>query len=404
MKRLLLIIKNVIKSIMKGTFTKKVYKKTFQLVGKLPVDKKLIVFESFLGKQYSDNPRAIYEYMLENHPEYKMYWSIDPRFAHNFTDSNIKTVDRFSFKWLFVMARANYWILNSRKPNWIPKPKHTVYLQTWHGTPLKKLAADIDEVHMPGTTTEKYKENFKKETANWDYLISPNHYSTEIFKRAFTFKNEMLEVGYPRNDFLTNNNNEKEIAKIKSKLGLPTNKKVILYAPTWRDDEFHAKGKYKFNLKLDLDKMKQALGEDYVIIIRAHYLISDNIDISSYKGFVYDFSKHSDIRDLYLISDLLITDYSSVFFDYAILKRPILFFVYDIEKYRDTLRGFYFDFEEAAPGPLTKTTEEIIKEINNLETNNYSLPDNFQVFYDRFCSLEEGTSSKKVVERVIMKK
>ncbi|MCU9599724.1 CDP-glycerol glycerophosphotransferase family protein [Caldibacillus kokeshiiformis] len=379
--------------------TKKVYKLLFIMIGLLPARKHTIVFESFLGKQFSDNPRAIYEYMKEHYPEYKLYWSVDPRFIDNFKDKGVNIVPRLSIKWLLIMASAKYWVSNSRMPLWIPKPKHTVYLQTWHGTPLKKLAADMDDVFMPGTNIENYKRNFLKESANWDYLISPNPYSTKIFRRAFAFKKEMIESGYPRNDFLYNANNEKDILALKKKYQIPTDKKVILYAPTWRDDQYFEKGKYKFDLKLDLKQMQEQLGDQYIVLLRLHYLIANHIDVSEYKGFAFDFSHHEDIRELYMVSDLLITDYSSVFFDYANLKRPMIFFVYDIEDYRDRLRGFYFDFEEKAPGPLVKTTEEVIEEINKLEKNK-RLPRNFDEFYETFCSWEDGNATKRVVETV----
>src|SRR5690625_855963 len=180
------------------------------------------------------------------------------------------------------MTRAKYCVSNSRLPLWIPKPSKTTYLQTWHGTPLKKLAADMDEVHMPGTNTEKYKRNFIREANRWDYLISPNTYSTKIFRRAFHFQNEMLEYGYPRNDILYKKNNKQHITSLKQRLHLPKDKKVILYAPTWRDDEFYEKGKYKFKLKLDLDELQTTLGNDYIILLRMHYLIASQLNISQY--------------------------------------------------------------------------------------------------------------------------
>ncbi|MDQ0185711.1 CDP-glycerol glycerophosphotransferase [Cytobacillus kochii] len=382
---------------------KKVYRLIFKVLGMLPARKNVIVFESFLGKQYSCNPRAIYEYLKINSTGYDMYWSIDPRYEEAFKGKDLQTINRFSISWLLIMARAKYWVFNSRTPLWIPKPKNTIYLQTWHGTPLKKLAADMNEVHMPGTTTEKYKRNFLEESSRWDYLISPNQYSTEIFCRAFNFNKQIIESGYPRNDILNLGNEEDTIKRIKLKLNIPLNKKVILYAPTWRDNEYHQVGMYRFNLKLDLQSLKESLGDEYVILLRMHYLIAENIDITSYKPFVYDVSTYEDIRELYLISDLLITDYSSVFFDYANLRRPMLFYVYDIESYRDQLRGFYFDFEKYAPGPLVKETEQLIEEIKILEKNNFKLPLYFDEFYNRFCSLEEGKSSKKVVETVFGK-
>ncbi|SEP75350.1 CDP-glycerol:poly(glycerophosphate) glycerophosphotransferase [Virgibacillus subterraneus] len=379
------------------------YKYAFVVLGKLPVKQNLIMFESFLGKQYSDSPRAIYEYLLQHKPSYEMYWSVDRRQLKFFEDKNVKYVRRFSIKWLFLMARAGYWVSNSRLPLWIPKPKHTKYLQTWHGTPLKRLAADMDEVHMPGTNTIKYKQNFLKESSKWDYLVSPNAYSTEIFKRAFQFDKQMIESGYPRNDFLINSNNSETISKIKKSINLPGDKKVILYAPTWRDNQFYARGKYKFNLELDLERLKQEFEDEYIIVLRLHYLVAENLDLSGFEGFVYDLSHHEDIRELYLISDLLITDYSSVFFDYANLKRPILFYVYDIEDYRDNLRGFYFDFEEKAPGPLVRTTEEAISAIKEIDYNGFKPSETTDAFYKKFCYLEDGHASKRVVEKVFQK-
>ncbi|MBP1950586.1 CDP-glycerol glycerophosphotransferase family protein [Virgibacillus litoralis] len=392
--------KSVWLKIRRGEKLKYLYKYAFYMLGKLPARKKSVMFESFLGKQYSDSPRAIYEYMLKEYPEYNMYWSVDRRHLKYFEDKNVNYVRRFSIKWLLVMPRAGYWVSNSRLPLWIPKPNHTTYLQTWHGTPLKRLATDMDEVHMPGTNTTKYKTNFLKATNKWDYLVSPNAYSTEIFRRAFQFNKTMIESGYPRNDFLINSNNEETIQQIKKNSNLPTDKKVILYAPTWRDNQFYGRGKYKFNLEMDLDKLRDELGEDYIILLRLHYLVAENLDLTEYEGFVYDFSSHEDIRELYLISDMLITDYSSVFFDYANLKRPMMFFVYDIDDYRDNLRGFYFDFEKKAPGPLVKTTEGLLSEIKQIEQNGFIPSETTEAFYNKFCYLEDGNASKRVVNEV----
>ncbi|SEU09333.1 CDP-glycerol glycerophosphotransferase [Salinibacillus kushneri] len=389
-----------VKKIKNSRYTKIVYKMVFFLLAKLPAKKNTIVFESFSGKQYSDNPRAIYEYMRTQGIRYTMYWSADKRHINKFVGRDLNYIKRFSIKWLFIMARSKYWVINSRLPLWIPKPKHTVYLQTWHGTPLKKLGVDIGEVHMPGTSTVKYRENFEKASKKWDFLISPNAYSTDIFKQAFNFNKKLIETGYPRNDYLINNNNEEKINELKKNLDIPLNKKILLYAPTWRDNNYYSVGKYKFQMKLDINKLKKELDDEFVLILRMHYLVAEDIDISNFDGFVYNLSDYEDIRDLYLISDTLITDYSSVFFDYAILKRPIIFFVYDLEEYRDTLRGFYFDFENRAPGKLTKTTDGIIEQINNIQSGSYPLPNNYNEFYSMFCMLEDGYASKRVIERV----
>nr|WP_026575887.1 CDP-glycerol glycerophosphotransferase family protein [Bacillus sp. UNC438CL73TsuS30] len=392
----------MISSLKKLSFTKITYKWLFLFVSLFPPKENLIIFESFLGKQYSCNPRAIYEYLKNHHPEYKMVWSVDPRFEKGFIDKKVPYAIRFSFKWLFLMARAKFWVTNSRMPLWIPKPKNTIYLQTWHGTPLKKLANDMREVLMPGTTTEKYKQNFYIESRNWDYLISPNGYSTEIFKRAFQFDKEVIESGYPRNDIFYKQERYQIAREFKQIHGIPDDKKIILYAPTWRDNQYYQIGKYKFELHLDLDKLNKELGNEYIIILRMHYLVAENFNLESYKGFAYDFSKHEDIQELYLISDLLITDYSSVFFDYANLKRPMIFFTYDLDEYKEDIRGFYFDFEKKAPGPLVKTTDEVIIAIKNMGKDQIST-EKFNEFYQRFCYLEDGYAAERVVKEVILK-
>ena len=178
------------------------------------------------------------------------------------------------------------------------------------------------------------------------------------------------------------------------------NKKIILYAPTWRDDEFYEKGQYKFSLRLNLDKLKESLGEEYILLVRTHYFIADKLDLSDYKGFAVDVSRYDDIAELYLISDILITDYSSVFFDFANLRRPILFYTYDLDKYQNMLRGFYIDIHTEVPGPLVFTTEEIIDKIKNIDKLNEEYKERYDEFYERFCSIDDGNASKRIVEKV----
>lgn len=381
----------------------KSFKGIFNTMTMLPKINNLIVFESFNGRQYSDNPRAIYEHMKLNHPEYRMVWSVDKRHKRQFEGLDLDIATRFSLKWLFLLPRSKYWVTNSRFPLWFQKSKRTIYLQTWHGTPLKKLGVDIEDVKMPGTNTESYHKNFLRESKKWDYLISPNEYSSRIFKNAFHFNNTMLETGYPRNDILVTGNNEQFIKKLKTEAKLPLNKKIILYAPTWRDDQHHNKGSYKFDMKLDIKRMKETLGEDHILLLRYHYLVNEKVDLTAFEGFAYDFTTYPDIRDLYLISDVLVTDYSSVFFDYSILKKPIIFYVYDIDNYRDHLRGFYFDLELNSPGPLLKTSEEVLEELVSLNKKGYNVSEKLLAFNNNYAYLEDGKASERVVNEVFRK-
>lgn len=376
------------------------YPVVFRRAGKLP-RKKTVFFESFFGQQFSDNPRAIYEYMKENLPDYRLVWNVKKGYEEVFRKEKVPYVIKYSYKGLWQWARAKYWVTNSRWPLWLPKPKNTVYVQTWHGTPLKTLGADMELMTMPGMTLERYRKEFTEETRKWDYCVAPNDYSSKIFQRAFELQGKMIHSGYPRNDLLYQKNSASEIMKIKKKLGIPQDKKVILYAPTWRDNEYAKIDHYTFDVKMDLALMKEKFGESAVLLMRMHYLIAEKMDLGGHEGFAKDVSGYEDIRELLLIADCLITDYSSVFFDYANLKRPIVFFAYDLDDYANEIRGFYFNFEKEAPGPIVKDMEHLLPAVYDA-LNNPS-PDPYPDFYNKFCGWEDGHSSERVV-RTFLKK
>ncbi len=363
---------------------------------KMKVKENVVLFESFFGKNYSDSPKYIYEYLAKNYGKnYKLVWVIDKEgtkipYKH-------KEIKRYGILYSYYMARASYFVLNTRQPSWYIKRKKTTFLETWHGTPLKKLVFDQEEVTA---ASPLYKEQFYRQDKKWDYLIAANQFSSETFRRCFMYPNKMLEYGYPRNDIMHAENREEIAENLRRKLGIPEGKKTILYAPTWRDDEFYGSGQYKFTLKLDLPKMKAALGKEYVILLRTHYYIADSIDVTGVEDFAMNFSKYDDISELYLISDICITDYSSVFFDYANLRRPMLFFTYDLDKYRDVLRGFYIDMFTEVPGPLLFTTEEVIQAIQNIEAIKKKYEKRYDEFYERFCSWEDGHASENCVKEV----
>ncbi|MDD3172357.1 MAG: bifunctional glycosyltransferase family 2 protein/CDP-glycerol:glycerophosphate glycerophosphotransferase, partial [Herbinix sp.] len=363
---------------------------------KRPMKQNWVFCESFFGKNYSDSPKYVYEYVSKNYPgQFKFIWVIDKKktkipYKHT-------KVKRFSFRYAYYLARSKYYVFNGRQPEWARKRKGNVFLQTWHGTPLKRLVFDMEDI---SSATPRYKHQVYKQSRAWDYLIAPNKYSSDIFRRCFMYDKEMLETGYPRNDILHDENRDQITQNIREKLGIPKDKKTILYAPTWRDDEYYTKGRYKFSLKLDLQLLKEKLGKEYVILLRTHYFIAASLDVTGLEDFAFNFSKYDDISELYLISDILITDYSSVFFDYANLKRPMLFFTYDLEKYRDILRGFYIDIEEELPGPLLFTTEEIITAVNDIDKLQKEYQQKYVAFYDKYCSWEDGNASRKVANAV----
>lgn len=387
----------------------KVYKRIkyfrYYLVNK--VDDKMIVFESFMGRAYSDSQKALYIEMLNDEffKDFTFVWAFKK--TENYIDlanKNTLVIKYGSKDFYNYMSKAKYWITNSRLPEYLIKKKKQIYIQCWHGTPLKRLGFDIKiEGGNALNTKREIKEKYEQDAKRYNYMLSPSAFCTEKFISAFNLKklkkeSIILEQGYPRNDKLINYTQE-YVGELKEKLGIPKNKKVILYAPTWRDNQHVSGVGYTYNLNLDFDKLREKLEKDYVIIFRTHYFVSNVFDFKKYEGFIYNMSEHDDINDCYILSDMIITDYSSVFFDYANLKRPMLFYMYDLDEYQGKIRDFYFDLEEL-PGPILKTQEELEKEILNLEDYKEKYELKYSKFNKKFNYLDDGKASKRIIEKV----
>lgn len=358
---------------------------------KLPIKKKYVVFESMWGDKFSCNPRHIYEYMQKYYPDYTCIWSLKDE-CTPISGKGIR-VRRLSLKYYYYMAVAKYLINNANFDNAYQKRSEQVEIQTMHGTPLKTLGVDV-----PGElTTKKSYNDFIKRCKRWDYLVVQSERAGNIVSKCYPVGTPLLKSGYPRTDMLFSMNNERDIRKLKEKMKLPVDKKVILYAPTWRV-------RNKFELMLDIEKMKEELGDEYVLLLRLHYFSAAGFQMPQEgEGFVYNFTEYQCVEELYLISDIMITDYSSVMFDYSILNRPILFYVYDLEEYRDNLRGFNLDLEKEAPGPLIKNSEELINAIKNIRDVAKEYDGALQTFRESFNGYECENSAQKVVEAMLKK-
>ncbi|GEK34802.1 CDP-glycerol glycerophosphotransferase family protein [Kurthia sibirica] len=363
---------------------------------------KLILFESNVGKQIADSPKAIYDELIAQNADYEYVWVHNGKTILN--NSQTKIIKRLSPEYFYYLAKSSYWINNQNFPSYLKKKKNQQYIQTWHGTPLKKMQNDVQ--HFAGKD-EGYLKRVNQSVKQWDYLVSPSPYASSAFKSAFLFKKEILEVGYPRNDIFYADLAKQQaiITEVKEKYRIDKTKKIVLYAPTFRDDDVNDKRKHEISLKLDLDQLYAALGDGYIILIRAHLIIANKLVIpKEYRDFAINVSKYPDIQHLYLAADICMTDYSSVMFDFAHTKKPLLFFTYDLEHYRENLRGFYIDFEKQAPGPLLLSNDDIIEALVNIEdvTNRYK--EKYAAFYEAYCSKENGTAAKQIVQRFFVNK
>lgn len=332
------------------------------------VDPKVILFCSFHGKGYSCNPRAIFEEMRDN-PKYEDYTFV---FAMNDSKTVIpgaKVVRMRHFLYFYYSLKAKYWVFNSKMAMYMYKRDNQVYFQTWHGTPLKRLAHDIENedqtFYRTAMSYESMVRTYDVDSSKWDLLLASSDYMRDRYESAFQYdKDKMLMAPYPRNNILINHD-DAYIDMLKETMDIPADKKVILYAPTFRDDSYSDKG-YDFKLEVNFDAWHDALGDDYIVLFKPHYLIANSFTVPEHlKGFVRSVNANQEINDCYLVSDILVTDYSSVFFDYALLERPIYFFMYDFDNYKDTLRGFYLNVETDLPNEVIKDETVLLDAITN---------------------------------------
>ncbi|MBC9718174.1 CDP-glycerol glycerophosphotransferase family protein [Streptomyces sp. TRM66268-LWL] len=352
-----------------------------------------VLYAGFGGRQYSDSPRAIHQELLRRDSELEHLWVVRDQQVE--LPTGTRAVALWSAEWYEALARSRYIVTNSQLPDWFERAPGQFVVQTWHGTPLKRIGRDV-----AGTASAdpRYIASLPQLAAQWSLLVSPNSFSTPVLRNAFAYTGDVLASGYPRNDLLHAPDRGKVAAAVREQLGIPEGKRVVLYAPTWREDQPRKSGRYGLDLQIDLAAAEEALGEDHVLLVRRHYLVGGSVPRTA---FVRDVSRHPDAAELLLIADVLVTDYSSMMFDFAQTGRPMVFHTYDLERYRDGLRGFYFDFVAQAPGPLLRTGEEVVAALRGLPATAAAHQEAYDRFRETFCDLDDGTAAAQVVDAML---
>jgi CDP-glycerol glycerophosphotransferase len=354
-----------------------------------------VVYHSFEGR-YSDNPRALYEVLVGRTGDVRHLWLAADEHLQGFP-AGVETVRYGSAECIAALEAADLVIANTHTDLQWRKREGAVYLQTWHGTPLKRIHHDV--LWAP----EGRLERLSGDVAQWDMLVSPCEFATAALRGAFGFDGEVLETGYPRNDALLAPDHREVRARVRAELGIRDGVTAVLYTPTWRDDEVFQDGERQgdepYRLQLDAAAFDERLGGEHHLLLRLHYTQTGRLQAVS-RDAVTDVSFHPDIRELYLAADVLVTDYSSTMFDFAITGKPIVLFAYDLERFRDAVRGFYLDVEEIAPGPVVRTSDELLDVLANLPEVRAAHAERLGRFRERFCSLEDGHASDRVLSRL----
>ena len=354
-----------------------------------PVLGDTVLFDSWRG-EYSDNPRAISEELHRRGTDLKHVWVLDPARAGEVPDW-VVPVAPGSIRHLSMLGRARYLVANRTVPGFHRKRPGTTFLQTWHGTPLKRLG--FEDRKGDSRELRQARRTLEQNVPNWDLLLSPNHFSTPILRQAFGYSGEVVETGYPRNDLLLSPEADEIRARTRARLEIPASRVVVLYAPTFRDDAPFSRGP-------DVQQLARGLGDEYVVLLRAHNIDARALSLGRDASFK-DVSRYPDNRELFLAADVLVADYSSLIFDFAVTGKPIILFTPDLEHYRDELRGFYFDLEAEAPGPLLATVAEVKAAIEDLDGVVERSKEAYARFVERFCHLDDGHASERAVDALL---
>lgn len=324
----------------------------------IKTDDKLILFNSFAGRKYDDSPKAIFEEMRKD-PRFKGYrlvWAFHQPEKYD-APQKIKTDGLHYFK---TALAARVWVTNSSVERGLNfAGKHTFYFNTWHGTPMKKMGTDI----CASNTSFGNKGD-----SHFDVMMSQGHFETDVFSRSFGIpKEKFLEVGLPRNDILANYTDTYR-KRLREELNIRPDQTVILYCPTFREYDKDESLGVVMAPPMDLEKWERELGNGYALLMRAHYEVSKVMKIED-NEFVRNMTDYPDLNDLYIAADILISDYSSVFFDFSITGKPMLHFCYDYDKY-SSKRGMYFDIREKISG--ADNEDQVIELIKGLDVDTES--------------------------------
>ncbi|MEU2061615.1 CDP-glycerol glycerophosphotransferase family protein [Streptomyces sp. NPDC013455] len=355
-----------------------------------PLDPNLAVYCAYWGRGYTCNPAAIHAKARELAPHIRSVFLVEPGREHTMP-KDVEYAVIGSHRYWEVLARATYLVNNANFAEGVVKRPGSVHLQTQHGTPLKKMGVDQSTYPVVAAQSGSFTKLLGR-VDRWDFNLSANRHSTQMWERAFPGSYEQLEYGYPRNDVYYTATAD-DVARIRRDLGVPEGSTAVLYAPTHRD---HHTG---FESGLDLEAFCEAAGEDVVVLLRAHYFYDRGGSRGSDR--IIDVTAHRSSEDVCLAADALVTDYSSIMFDYANLDRPIVVYADDWEVYQET-RGVYFDLPAEPPGVVARTPGELAAVFRD---GSYAGPEAGALraaFRTRFCQFDDGRAAERVVRRVLL--
>lgn len=359
----------------------------------VPIRPKTMLFASFGGRNIDDSPKAIYDEICKR-PEFTdwtLIWALVEPDKFELPRGDKVKIDTFAFFHALLFSRV--WVSNSGMDRGIGlKRKGTLYVETWHGSSLKKACGEENQNAIGGKWHARHKGALDCKTLR----CAQSELDRDNYQRVFhAAKESILLCGAPRNDSLFHYT-DSEINAIRQRLRIPDGKRVILYAPTYREYLFDEHREMYLAPPMDLAKWERLLGDQYVLLVRAHYGVSAALKLQE-NQFVRDVSKYNSLNDLYIVTDILISDYSSTFIDYSILDRPMFCFAYDFEEFSEK-RGFYWDLEKKLPCPLDRDEDTLLEHI--LKMDREKSVQATKVFHQEFAPYA-GHASETIVDEML---
>jgi CDP-glycerol glycerophosphotransferase len=355
-----------------------------------PIQKSKIFIQNFNGKGYGDNPKYIAEEILRRRPDFVIVWAVRPESQKDFPQT-VRTVPYISIRAIYEEATAKIWIDNCRKQLYVRKRKAQYYIQTWHGIAgLKKVEKDVEQ-----QLSASYVKQAKYDSSLINLFISDSKFSSQLYLTSFWYAGKIFECGSPRDDILIRpNQNIRD--KVQKYFNITGNTGIILYAPTFRNNfDINV---YNIDYELILNSLNEKTKKTWIFLIRMHPNISEKSKHFSYNNKILDASNYDDMQELLLISDILITDYSTCMYEYALMNKPAFLYINDYEQYIKE-RDYYFDLL-SLPFPHAMNSNELLQKMFDFDTTPYL--NSLNEFFSKVGIVKDGNASKKIVDRIIM--
>ncbi|MGI8457404.1 MAG: CDP-glycerol glycerophosphotransferase family protein, partial [Propionibacteriaceae bacterium] len=357
-----------------------------------------VLLRSYYGEICGCNPLAVHQELRRLGTDHTIYWAVRDH-SVVVPEGGIPVIYE-SAEWYRVLHQAEYYVDNMHQPLYHRKPPHQVQVQTFHGYPFKQMGVSHwsqqqrDVAHV---------RSYLARAADWDYLVSPASYGTAALCAEFGFPNEVLEIGYPRNDVLQDARAAPLRVEVRRRLGIADHQTAVLYGPTFRDQLSRNDFVASMIDFLDVAELSRLVGPDVVVLIRGHAFNARTAERVATSGNVVDVTDYPDIAGLCLASDAAVLDYSSLRFDYALTGKPMIFMVPDLEIYLGRTRGSMFAFEPTAPGPFVSTTAEVAAAVADLDGVRARFAEPYATFRRDYLDLDDGLAARRLVERVFLR-